>query len=88
MTNLLLAGLAEKDKMLKPHFAGFFAAHQLPATSIKGHPPTCIVKRDKAGQEGMHWIALWTKRNVCEKMNSYGLPLALQLSGSKHCEMD
>ena len=65
VTNHQLAGLAEKDKMLKPHFAGVFAADQLLARPIKGLPQAYIVNTDKAGQEGMHWIALWMEGNIC-----------------------
>ena len=34
-----------------------------------------IVNTDKKGQPGKHWIALWTRDNLCEVMDSYALPI-------------
>ena len=34
-----------------------------------------IVNTDKKGQPGKHWIALWTRDNLCKVMDSYALPI-------------
>ena len=28
------------------------------------------------GDPGQHWLGLWTKKGMCEVMDSYGLPLS------------
>ena len=47
----------------------------LPKSPVKNKPRAYIVNTDPHDKPGQHWIALWTQNNVCEVMNSYGLPL-------------
>ena len=50
---------------------------------LKFHAPpgkvitVMIVNTDKKGRPGKHWIVLWTRDQVCEVMDSYGLPLTI-----------
>ena len=43
-----------------------------------------IVNTDEKGKSGEQWMALWTKGNVCEVMDSYGLPI--EIYGAKPLE--
>ena len=64
---------ADQDPYLKKVFQG-----TIPCDGLPRHPKkkACyIVNTDPAGQPGQHWIALWLENNVCEVMDSYGLPL-------------
>jgi len=68
-----LNAIADQDPSLKKVFEGTWPCDLLPR-----HPKTkaaYIVNTDPAGQPGQHSIALWTENNVCEVMDSYGLPL-------------
>mgnify|MGYP001794774731 CR=1 FL=1 len=75
LSNEQLEGLAKQDEHLRRYFAGVFPANKLPKHPIKNKPQGYIVNTEKAGKEGMHWIALWTYGDVCEKLDSYALPL-------------
>ena len=35
-----------------------------------------IVNTDPEGQPGELWLAIWTRKRVCEVFDSYGLPLS------------
>lgn len=58
----------------------FLAAHDpvldlTPSYPDKSKPVGYIVNTDPHHMPGNHWIALWTKDNICEVMDSYALPL-------------
>ena len=72
----MLNYLARDDPVLKRYFYGTFAANKLPRHPIKRVSTGYIVNTDPAGEPGEHWLAIWTKGNVCEVMDSYGLPLS------------
>ena len=76
VTTQQLADLAQSEDSLRPLFAGVFAADTLPKTPVHTKPRGYIVNTDPHTQPGRHWIALWTDRDVCQVMDSYGLPLA------------
>ena len=68
-----LNALADQDPSLKKVFEGTGPCDGLPRRPKK---KACyIVNTDPEGKPGEHWIALWTENNVCEVMDSYGLPL-------------
>ena len=69
----MLNYLARDDPVLKRYFYVTFAANKLPRHPIKRVSTGYIVNTDPAGE---HWLAIWTKGNVCEVMDSYGLPLS------------
>ena len=75
LSNRVLEQLAKKDKELKRVFHGVFPADQLPKPSSKTSRSAYIVNTDPAGEPGQHWLAIWTENNVCEVLDSYGLPL-------------
>ena len=66
--------LARDDPILKPYYPGAFPCDGLPSKP-RGQQSAYIVNTDKKGQPGKHWIALWTRDNVCEVMDSYALPI-------------
>ena len=72
MDNTQLDTLANQDPYLKKVHRGSFPCDLLPRHPKKTQ--AYLVNTDPAGQPGQHWIALWTQ-NVCEVMDSYGLPL-------------
>lgn len=63
--------LAKEDPLLKPYYDGASACDRLPK-KLSHKERGYIVKTD---EEGKHWISVWTKGNVCEVMDSYGLPV-------------
>jgi len=65
--------LADQDPYLKRVYEGTLPCDLLPQRPKK--KAAYIVNTDPAGQPGQHWIALWTQDNVCEVIDSYGLPL-------------
>ena len=67
--------LAYEDPILKRYFVGTFPCDMLPKFPDKSRPRAYIVNTDPHDRLGQHWIALWTQNNVCEVMDSYGLPL-------------
>ena len=68
-----LNALADQDPSLKKVFEGTGPCDGLPRRPKK---KACyIVNTDPEGKPGEHWIALWLENNVCEVMDSYGLPL-------------
>ena len=73
--NTQLDALANQDPYLKKVYEVSFPCDLLPRSPNKAKPTAYIVNTDPAGQPGQHWIALWTQNNVCEVMDSYGLPL-------------
>ena len=68
-----LNAVADQDPFLKKVFEGTGPCDLLPRRPKK--KGCYIVNTDPEGQPGQHWIALWTENNVCEVMDSYGLPL-------------
>ena len=68
--------LARDDTVLKRYFYGTVAADKLPRHPVKQVSTGYIVNTDPVGEPGKHWLAIWTKGNVCEVMDSYGLPLS------------
>lgn len=70
-----LESWARQFPTLAPHWVGALPADGLPAKPIKERPQAYIVNTDKSHEEGLHWIAHWTYGPVCEKMDSYGLPM-------------
>ena len=68
--------LARDDPVLKRYFYGTLPADKLPRHPNKRVSTGYIVNTDAVGEPGEHWLAIWTKNNVCEVMDSYGLPLA------------
>ena len=67
--------LALHEPSLEPYFVGVFAADTLPTRPRRDRAQAYIVNTDPRDRPGRHWIALWTDGHVCEKMDSYGLPL-------------
>jgi len=65
--------IANQDPYLKKVFQGTFPCDKLPRHAKKN--AAYIVNTDPAGQPGQHWIAVWLENNLCEVMDSYGLPL-------------
>lgn len=70
-----LNSLAEKAPSLRPYWGGALPCNRLPRDPIKSMPRGYIVNTDRESGPGRHWIALWTYDDVCEKMDSYGLPM-------------
>lgn len=57
-------------------FMAWLPVIDYPVALLKKEPRGCIVNTDPEHRPGKHWIALWTEcGNVCEVMDSYGLPL-------------
>ena len=75
VSNHQLETLAKQDPSLTPYLAGVFAADTLPSKPKRVQPQAYIVNTDPQDRPGRHWIELWTDGHVCEKMDSYGLPL-------------
>lgn len=75
LINVQLDMLAENDKDLKNFYCGAVACDKLPNNPHTNSPRAYIVNTDPYGKPGQHWIALWTKGNKCEVMDSYGVPL-------------
>ena len=71
-----LEDLVRHDPQLSESFAGVYAADTLPKTPPRSSPQAYIVNTDPHHRPGRHWIALWTDGDVCQIMDSYGLPLA------------
>ena len=82
LSSRVLNYLAKEDPQLKKHFHGTHPADQLPKHPVKRVSTGYIVNTDPAGQPGEHWLAIWTKGDVCEVMDSYGLPLATYSNGA------
>lgn len=76
LNNIQLDYLAKGDPTLRPYFYGTVACDRLPRRPFKKEPRGYIVNTDPEHRPGKHWIALWNEcGNVCEVMDSYGLPL-------------
>ena len=75
LSTRVLNYLARDDPILKRYFHGTYPADQLPR-----HPKRVstgyIVNTDPAGEPGEHWLGIWTKGNVREVFDSFGLPLS------------
>ena len=56
-------------------FYGTVPCDRLPRTLPDEGPSAFIVNTDPHDEPGTHWIALWTRGNVCEILDSYALPL-------------
>ena len=76
VTTQQLADLALSEDTLRPHFAGVFAANELPTTPNHLRAQGYIVNTDPGNKPGRHWIAIWTENDFCQIMDSFGLPLA------------
>lgn len=74
-TTKQLEYLALTDPVLNPVFQGVFAADQLPKNPEKIKPRAYIVNADPINKPGSHWFGVYTEKNKCEVMDSYGLPL-------------
>lgn len=76
LSNVQLDYLAREDPLLKPYYRG-----TLPCDGLLSKPShkecAYIVNTDDKGKPGKHWMALWTKGNVCKVMDSYGLPIEI-----------
>ena len=75
LTDQQLTSLAKEDPCLKEIFYGTVPCDRSPKSPVKHKPRAYIVNTDPHDKPGQHWIALWTQNNVCEVMDSYGLPL-------------
>lgn len=72
----VLRYLSIHDPPLRRYFQGVFAADQLPMNAQKSRAPQAyIVNTDPISEPGQHWLGVWTRDNVCEVFDSYGLPL-------------
>ena len=60
VTTQQLADLALSEDTLRPHFAGVFAANELPTTPNYLRAQGYIVNTDPGNKPGRHWIAIWT----------------------------
>jgi len=76
LTDQQLTSLAKDDPCLKEIFYGTVPCDRLHKSPVKHKPRAYIVNTDPHDKPGQHWIALWTQNNVCEVIDSYGLPLA------------
>ena len=76
VTTKQLAELANSEDTLRKHFAGVYAADTLPKNPGRSTARGYIVNTDPHSKPGRHWIALWTEGDICQVMDSYGLPLA------------
>ena len=76
LSNVQLDYLARQDPCLKPYYRGALPCDGLP-TNASHQQSAYIVNTDEKRQPGKHWIALWTRDNVCEVMDSYGLPVEI-----------
>ena len=75
LSNEQLDYLARDDPLLKAYYRGAFPCNGLPNKKRRGKQSAYIINTDKKGQPGKHWIALWTRDQLCEVMDSYGLPI-------------
>lgn len=75
LSSRVLTFLAMSDPHLKKYFHGTHPADKLPKNPVKAVSTGYIVNTDPAGKPGEHWLAIWTKGDVCEVFDSYGLPL-------------
>lgn len=76
LSSRVLNYLAKEDPVLKRYFHGTHPADKLPHKPVKRVSTGYIVNTDPAGEPGEHWLAIWTKGDVCEVFDSYGLPLS------------
>ena len=76
LSTRVLNYLAKDDPVLKRYFHGTYAADQLPRHPVKRVSTGYIVNTDPAGKTGEHWLGIWTKGDVCEVFDSFGLPLS------------
>ena len=76
LSSRVLNVLARDDPYLRRYFHGTHPANKLPHNPVKRVSTGYIVNTDPAGEPGEHWLAIWTKENVCEVFDSYGLPLS------------
>ncbi len=75
LNNVQLDHLAQQHPTLGLYFYGTVACDRLPKKPEKKEAKGYIVNTDPYQMSGKHWIALWTKDNECEVMDSYALPL-------------
>ena len=62
--------LAKDDPVLKRYFYGTYPADDLPCHPIRSVSMGYIVNTAPAGEPGDHWLAIWTKGDVCEVFDS------------------
>lgn len=67
--------LGKSDEVLGPYFKGTSGCDQLPSDPQRDVPQAYIVNTDPSHLPGQHWLGIWTYRDTCEVMDSYGLPL-------------
>ena len=69
-----LLDLARQDPCLKRVFGGVYASDELPKP--RGQK-ALILNTDPQSESGKHWLGLWWENQVCEIMDSYGLPVSM-----------
>ena len=75
LNNIQLDHLAGTNPSLSRVFYRTVPCDRLPRTLPDEGPSAFIVNTDPHDEPGTHWIALWTRGNVCEILDSYALPL-------------
>ena len=75
LNNFQLDLLAQSDPKLSQVFYGTVPCDKSPSLVLKAGPTAYIVNTYPHYEPGRHWIALWTKGNVCQVMDSYGVSL-------------
>ena len=73
LSNLQLDYLAQTHLKLAHVFYGTVPCDRLPRTLPQEGPTAYIVNADPHDEPGRHWIAIWTKGNISEVMDSYSL---------------
>lgn len=75
LDNLQLDYLAGNDQKLSRMLYGTVPCDRFPRTLPQEGPTAYVVNTDPHDELGWHWISTWSKGNVCEIMDSYGLSL-------------
>lgn len=75
LSDVTLRTLALDDPVLKRVFHGVHPSDGLPSRPPRTTRAAYIVNTDPRGEPGQHWLGLWTEKNRCEVMDSYGLPI-------------
>ena len=69
--------LALDNPWLKRVFDGVVPADRLTKNSARTTQAAYIVNTAPKDKPGWHWLAIWTKNDICEVLDSYGLPLTM-----------
>ena len=78
LSDTVLNHLDRQDPDLNKAFRGVFPADKLSSVPYwRVFSDAYIVNTDPEGQPGEHWLAIWTRHQVCEVFDSYGLPYPL-----------